>query len=86
MTDDEWLDDIYNVFNNLLCEGDFTGANAIIRACDPYKVPLVIAIGVLTITAAAKTKLPARADYFECAKQRAESEGKDANRLLDGLE
>ena len=86
--EDHAIDVIFERMNSLLVEGRFNVCDRILAEVDLAKIPPVLMVSLLTITAAARTKLKHRAQFFShvqaaLARQRG---AKAANRLLAGLE
>jgi hypothetical protein len=81
---DERLDDIFDVIDDLLLAGEFRKVDTLlyaVRECEDFSFQ----IGVLTITAAARSKLPSRKDIFTRMNHWCVTNGRDI-RVLDGLE
>jgi hypothetical protein len=86
--EDEAIDVILEYINDLLVEGQFDSCDRILDEVDLARIPPVLMVSFLTITAAAKPKLKSRDRFFKVvqrlvAKQRG---GKATARLLDGLD
>ncbi len=81
MIDDE-IDRIFNTIDDLLLKGEFDLVNQTLIWAD-VDMPLVLAIAYLTITSAAKDKLPARAYFYNEILKRTPPE---KLRALEGLE
>jgi len=86
--EDYAIDVIFEFMNNLLVEGQFEACDRILSEVAIARIPPVLMVSFLTITAAAKPKLKNRHRFFSIirrlvARQRGE---KAAQRLLDGLE
>lgn len=79
---DRELDLIFNLFDNLFLKGEFDTANLLIRLMNP-DANLTLVIGVLSITLAAKDRLPNRERFFRHVSQRHDAQKKN---LLIGLE
>ena len=86
-TDDE-LDIIFNFVDWMLLNEQFLSVDNMLAALRINKMPTVLIIAFLTITAAAKNRLSNRNDFFEHAKTFIMGrEGREkTKRLLDGLE
>ena len=82
------IDAIFQQFNALLLAGNFDLCDKILAKVDLERVPPLLLASFLTITAAAKDKLPYRATFYREARRRVEAQrGSDgADRLLSGLE
>ena len=86
--EDYAIDVIFEYMNNLLIDGQFDACDLILAEVALAKIPPVLMVSFLTISAAAKSKLRNRDTFFKIArrmvaKQRGE---KAADRLLDGLD
>jgi hypothetical protein len=86
--EDDAIDVIFQYMNNLLVEGQFNACDRILGEVDIARIPPVLMVSFLTITAAAKTKLKNRERFLNVvrrvvARERGE---KAAGRLLDGLD
>jgi len=62
-------DKIFDRIDRLLCDGYFRVCNQILKRVEPQKLPSSLRRSFLTITAAAKQKLPARNGFYEKALQ-----------------
>ena len=86
--EDYAIDVIFECFDKLLIDEQFDVCDLILAEVALARIPPVLMVSFLTITAAAKSKLQNRDKFFKdvrqlVAKQRGE---KAADRLLDGLE
>lgn len=86
--EDHAIDVILEYMNNLLVEGQFEACDRILGEVDIARIPPVLMVSFLTITAAAKTRLKNRNTFLKVvrrvvARERGE---KAAERLLDGLD
>src|SRR5258707_15637905 len=57
-------DTIFETIDRLLLDGAFTVCNEILRCVDVRRLPTALMRSFLTITAAAKDKLPARSAFY----------------------
>ena len=85
---DSAIDVIFQYMNSLLVEGRFEDCDRILGEVEIARIPTVLMVSFLTITAAAKTNLKNRGGFFKdvrrvVARERGE---KTAQRLLDGLD
>lgn len=82
------IDVIFNYMNNLLVEGKFEFCDRILSEVALTRIPPVLMISFLTITAAAKPKLKNRHRFFSIVQRLIVQERgeKGAQRLLNGLE
>lgn len=80
-------DKVFRFIDNLLLGGDFHTCNEILRQADVKQLPSSLLRSFLTITAAAKDKLPARADFYqEAFAEMVRLKGEEkAHRLLGPL-
>jgi hypothetical protein len=80
-------DQIFETVDRLLLEGAFTVCNEILRHVDVRRLPTALMRSFLTITAAAKDKLPARqAFYHQVLSEMIRLKGNEkAQRLLGQL-
>lgn len=86
--EDHAIDVIFEYMNNLLVERQFEACDRILGEVDIARIPTVLMVSFLTITAAAKAKLKSRRRFYKLverlvAKERGE---KATQRLLDGLD
>ena len=86
--EDRAIDVIFEHVNGLLIEGRFDVCDRILAEVDIARIPPVLMISFLTITAAAKPQLHNRDSFFRnvagvIARERGE---RAAERLLNGLE
>lgn len=83
---DSALDVIYNHVDDMLLAGKFLDIDARLAStdCDKYSVDLLLAL--LTITYAAKSRLPHRSDFFARAEKSIRDRGALEGGLLYGLE
>jgi hypothetical protein len=82
---DAKLDIIYNVIDNLLLKGRFDLVDLQLRRMDVENANTDILLGYLTITFAAKSKLPSRPAFFERAEQTLKKRPEWDELLLYGL-
>jgi len=78
---DDAIDIIFSLVDTMLCAGEFDLVDSCLKEDPPQSFHLTIAM--LSITLAAKDKLPNRALYCKKVRERL---GKDADSLLAGLE
>lgn len=85
-TIEEKLDALYDRVDDLLLASDFATIDKELAAADP-EIDLTVALGLLTITYAAKEHLPARAMFASAVFARAEKENgtEEALRMTRGL-
>jgi hypothetical protein len=83
----EATDEIFQTIDRLLLDGAFTVCNEMLRRADIRKLPLPLMRSFLTITAAAKDKLPARKSFYsQVLSEMRRLKGEDkAQRLLGKL-
>ncbi len=86
--EDRAIDVIFEHVNSLLIEGRFEACDRILAEVEIARIPPVLMISFLTITAAAKPQLHNRDSFFRnvagvIARERG---ARAAERLLDGLE
>ena len=79
MNADEKLDSIFDVFDDLMLEDRFDDLNVILSLMDATNMPIALAVGILTVTAAGRSKLPDRKVFYENVVMRNECD-------LKGLE
>lgn len=82
------IDVIFEYMNTLLVQGEFGTCDRILAEVDIGRIPPVLMVSFLTITAAAASRLKNRKRFYQfvralVARERGE---KAAERLLDGLE
>ncbi len=65
MTTDAELDELYNCLDGMMLQGRFHQLNFMLDAAIPEYFDTDYLIGVLTISRAARSKLPARAKFFD---------------------
>jgi len=63
----EATDEVFDQMDNLLCGGAFTVCDEILKRVDVRRLPTALLRSFLTITAAAKEKLPARKAFYNKA-------------------
>jgi hypothetical protein len=61
----EATDKIFDTIDRLLIGGEFAACNEILRRVDVSRLPSALMRSFLTITAAAKDKLPARKAFYD---------------------
>jgi hypothetical protein len=79
------LDRLYDRIDNDLLAGQFDKVDGLLQDLDPSSMSLTHALGWLTITYAAKDKLPHRARFYERAVTFARRTGQLRPGLFDGL-
>ncbi len=62
---DDATDLIFNTIDTLLNNGSFDTVDAILYAAEPAELPAYVRSALLTITMAAKNKLPSRKAFYE---------------------
>lgn len=82
MTLDEKMDEIFETVDNLMQEGKFEELNKKFETLSEHDDKDIV-LSWLTVSLAAKSKLPARKDYFDRVKLIFGSKGES---LLKGLE
>lgn len=84
---DDALDVLYDTIDDLMLVGDFARVDEMITyfSSTINQYSLTLAIGVLTSTLPARTRLSERPRYLELAKQKALLEGEDIDSLFFGL-
>jgi hypothetical protein len=80
-------DRIFDTMDRLLLRGAFTACNEILRRVDLHRLPTALMRSFLTITAAAKDRLPARKLFYKAvlAEMTRLKGDEKANRLLGQL-
>ena len=86
--EDHAIDVIFEYINNLLVEGHFETCDRILGEVDIARIPTVLMVSFLTITAAAKAKLKNRRRFYKLVERVVARErgAKATQRLLDGLD
>ena len=80
------LDLIFDRLDDLLIGSKFIECDSILATFDVGTMSTAQLLTVLTATAAAKDRLPNRAEFYKRAKSVMTTRGIDADRLLAGLE
>jgi len=80
------LDRLYDRVDDDLLAGRFDAVDNMLRDLDPSNMELDEVLGWLTITAAAKDKLPHRADFYDRAVRATERKGRLEPGLFTGLD
>jgi hypothetical protein len=83
---DAALDLLFDVVDSKLQEGDFSGLSDLLLGLDVRDFSPDLLIGVLTITAAAKSELPSRAALVCRVRSQLKSFGMREPGLLQGLD
>jgi hypothetical protein len=86
--EDDAIDLIFDTINTFLLENDFARCDSILGRIDVATIPRVLLIAFLTITAAAKSRLPSRSAFFADVNAAITRErgSQLADQLLRGLE
>jgi len=82
---DAQLDTLYGWADGLMSSGRFADLDAAIAAYRPDEMPTDILLGVLTATLPAKSKLPARVQFYLDVERLVNARGENGPGLLDGL-
>lgn len=78
---------LFHHIDDKLLAGEFKYVDDLLSPLDPEELPLMLRLGVLTITLAAKASLPSRTAYFTRVAKSLENEPLDRILgLLGGLE
>lgn len=80
------LDTVYNIFDDYLLDGKFADVDTFLEKTQPLTLSANLIIGLLSITLPASRHLPARQSFFTQSWVVLEERGRDAKRLLSGLE
>jgi hypothetical protein len=83
---DSALDLLYDKVDELLKTGEFEKLNQILADSSPEELSIDMILGLLTSSLPARSKLPARADFFEKSEAAIKSRGEYEDGLLSGLE
>lgn len=84
---DNALDVLYDRVDDLLLEGAFNTCNALLACVDVERSDETLLLGILTITHAARERLPRRAEFFRQVRGRIlRTSPNEAEGLLQGLE
>ena len=87
MNIDKKLDEIFDQIDDLFWKQKFNEVDSILEGLDPCLLDPVISIGYLTITAAGKSKLKKRKEFFDKTQSyfNQKFEPQKTRRLLSGL-
>lgn len=81
------LDMVYDVMDNMLLSARFGDADQALREIDVPNTPMVILVGLLTITLPAWDTLPSRPAFFDSVRAECGARGRtDTDQLLKGLD
>lgn len=79
------LGQICELLESNLLDGRFISVNSCLKCinCDQFEDSILI--GILTVTCKWRKRLPARAELFNKIRQRLFKDGKNADKILEGL-
>jgi len=84
---DKALDIVYDIVDNMLLSARFDDADQALREIDVPNTPIVILVGLLTITLLANDRLPSRSAFFEAVRAECIARGRTGtDQLLKGLD
>lgn len=83
---DAALDVLYDRVDDLLKASQFSAVDNLLRQADVASISVDVLLGLLTATLPARSKLPARAEFFADAEASIKARGEWEDGLLAGLE
>ena len=78
------LDIIYDKVDDWLCAGKFSTCNEFLKLVDVNTADSLLLLAILTVTHAARDKLPYRTEFIKCIRTSMELRGEDYEKILKG--